>query len=471
MTVSGDAKPHKAFGLLAVAGSVACSVGTLVAGFGHSWGQVVAAGGFVLFAAIEQPRLNRTARVYCLIALAALVLSVIRRGEIGPGLIHALADGALFAAIFASVGLLAAASRHSTLVQRCGQALIRQPPSRRYAALTAGGHLLSILLSFGALPLLATMIGQANSLHEAGGDERIQRVRSQRMLLALLRSFCAILLWSPLSVAVLMVLGTIPGLGWRDIGVFGIIEAAILLALGALVDRASFARRTVPTAGDTAIPWRDALILAGIAASVFATASLIHHGAQVPLTIGIIAGVPLVALGWLMAQVRPSAWIDHGLMVIGPYLRHGLTAQRTEVAVVGAAAAIGAVMLDLLPAHAIDGAASHLALPPWLAVGVIVWVIVGLGQVGLNPVLTVAMLAPGLAQGFPDIHRPVLALALVTGWSISLQSSPFTAGILMLSQYAQVPPATFGRVWNGRYVLAALCVASLFLGVLQMAWG
>lgn len=471
MNDPGDAKPFQAFGFLAIAGSVACSVGTLITGFGGSWGQVLAAGGFVLFAAIEQPRLNTTARVYCLIALAALFLSVIRRGEVGPSLIRALADGALFAAIFASVGLLAAAARHSTLVQRCGKALIRQPPSRRYAALTAGGHLLSILLSFGALPLLATMIGQANSLHEAGGDERIQRVRSQRMLLALLRSFCAILLWSPLSVAVLMVIGTIPGLGWRDIGLFGMIEATILLALGALVDRMSFARRTVAAAGDTAIPWRDALILAGIAGSVFATASLIHHWVQVPLTIGIIAGVPLVALGWLMAQVRPSGWANHAATVLGPYLRHGLTTQRTEVAVVGAAAAIGAVMLDLLPAHAIDGAASYLSLPPWLAVGAIVWVIVILGQVGLNPVLTVAILAPGLAQGFPDIHRPVLALALVTGWSISLQSSPFTAGILMLSQYAQVPAATFGRVWNGRYVVTALGFASLFLAILQAAWG
>lgn len=454
---------------LTVAGSLACTAGTLAAGFGLGWGAPVAAAGFVLFVAMETPRLNRTARVYCAIALAALAASVIGQGAVGPDLIRALADGALFAAVFAAVGLLAAAARHSALVERCGKALIRQPPSRRYAALTVGGHLLSILLSFGALPLLAGMIVQANSLAEAGGDPRVQQVRTQRMMLALLRSFCAILLWSPLSVAVLMVLGAIPGLGWRDLGVLGAFQAVGLLALGAAVDRLSFARRVVPAIGDAKMPWLDVLRLAAIALLVFAAASLVHHWAGVPLTIGIIAGVPVVALGWIAAQAGGDGLGAHIRRVLGAYVVSGLAAQRTEVAVVGASAAIGAVVLNLLPAHAVDGLAALVPLPPWAAVGAVVWLIVALGQIGLNPVLTVALLAPGLALGLPAIHPAVLALALVTGWSISLQSSPFTAGILMLAQFARVPPATFGRRWNGRYVLAALALSTLVLGALQAA--
>ena len=455
---------------LAIAGSLSSCVGTVAAGFGGDWGGPLAALGFVVFVAFEQPRLNRTARVYCLIALAALLLSVLRRGGIGPALVHALAEGALFAAIFASVGLLAAAARQSALVRRCGIALIRQPPGRRYAALSAGGHLLSILLSFGALPLLAVMIMDANSLAEAGGDQRVQRIRTQRMMLALLRSFCAILLWSPLSVAVLLVLGAVPGVGWSGLGLFGGVEALLLLVLGALVDRLSFPRRpATASTGNSPMPWLDALRLAGIAALVFAVASAIHLGAEVALTIGIVTGVPLVALAWIVGQVRLPDLPGHAWGVIAPYLRTGLTAQRTEVAVVGASAAIGAVMLDLLPAHAIEDLAAHAALPPWLMAGAIVWLIVALGQTGLNPVLTVALLAPGLAQGFPALPPTVLAMALVSGWAISLQSSPFTAGVLMLSQFAQVPPSTFGRTWNGRFVLAALLLVTVYLGGLQIA--
>lgn len=470
MTVPAGPRPDRlvrAGNVLAIAGSLACSLGTLAAGFGGGWGMLTAALGFVVFVALEQPRLNRTARFYCLAALGTLLISVVRSGAVGPALIRALASGALFAAVFASVGLLAAAARHSALVERCGKALIRQPPSRRYAALSVGGHLLSTLLSFGALPLLAAMIVHANSLEAAGGDQRVQRVRTQRMLMALLRSFCAILLWSPLSVAVLMVLAAIPGVSWSDLALFGGLEAMLLLVLGAIVDHFSFARRPQPSADHSRIPWRDALLLAGIAVVVFGVATLIHEWNGTSLTTGIIAGVPLVAIVWMLTQVPPAASLGHVGTILGDYLRGGLTAQRTEVAVVGASAVIGAVVLDLLPAHAIDGLAASVTLPPWLVVGAIVGLIVALGQIGLNPVLTVALLGPGLALGFPAIQPAVLAMALVSGWAISLQSSPFTAGVLMLAQFAQVPPSTFGRQWNGRFVLAALLFVALYLGGLQ----
>ena len=69
--------------------------------------------------------------------------------------------GASYAAFFLALTTLRDAAETSPLVRRCGRHLVAQPPGRRYAALTAGGHVFGIILSHGAIELLAAMAARA----------------------------------------------------------------------------------------------------------------------------------------------------------------------------------------------------------------------------------------------------------------------------------------------------------------------
>src|SRR5271157_2075315 len=98
--------------------------------------------------------------------------------------------GASYAAFFLALTTLRDAAETSPLVRRCGRHLVAQPPGRRYAALTAGGHVFGIILSYGAIELLAAMVMRANTLEAAGGSADIRAIRTRRMLLAIYRGFC-----------------------------------------------------------------------------------------------------------------------------------------------------------------------------------------------------------------------------------------------------------------------------------------
>ena len=80
--------------------------------------------------------------------------------------------GASYGAFFFALTTLRDAAETSPLVRRCGQHLVAQPPGRRYAALTGGGHLFGIILSYGAIELLAAMVMRANT---AGSRRRLAR--------------------------------------------------------------------------------------------------------------------------------------------------------------------------------------------------------------------------------------------------------------------------------------------------------
>ena len=128
-------------------------------------------------------------------------------------------------------------------MRRCGAHLVAQPPGRRYAALTGGGHLFGIILSYGSIELLGSMVTRANTLEAAGGSEPVRTLRARRMLMAIYRGFCVMNCWSPLNLMTAVVSTAVPEAPMRLLMPVALVVSIGMAALGWLEDRISGARR------------------------------------------------------------------------------------------------------------------------------------------------------------------------------------------------------------------------------------
>ena len=73
---------------------------------------------------------------------------------------YALDQGAFFAAFILLMTLLREVAVTSPAVLDLGHFLTSQQPGRRFVATYVGGHLSGVLLNFGAISLLAPLVGE-----------------------------------------------------------------------------------------------------------------------------------------------------------------------------------------------------------------------------------------------------------------------------------------------------------------------
>ncbi len=464
---------HALNGLTGLA-AMGCVVGTLV----HRLGSVVVAqwvadASFALFIVMVLRRLPRAAQVYLTLILVLCALALIRSGQMPASLLRGLSSAAFLSSVFMAVGFLGVIAGRSRTILRCGTALVGQPPGRRYAAMTAGGHVLAILLNIGALTLLGTMVERAVAQET---DSRIRGIRHQRMLLALLRAFCAVVLWSPTSIGIAFVISLLPGLQWGDIGALGVGMAAFLMLLGWGMDRVSFPRPkhggVVADGAEAGFPAADALRLLAIILAVFGCAFGLRALTGSSLVAGIILGAPLVGLTWRAFQ-EPGRLGDR-LAAAGvegsAYVWRGIGRLAPEVSIIGLAAVLGAVASDFVPVEAARALLESAQPPSWTVPAAAAGAVVLAGQAGLNPVLIIPLLVPSFRAIVEPGTEVLLAVACLGGWTLCLNSSPFVSTSLIVARHAPVPARVIGHRWNGLYTLLGLTALIVYLGLLD-AWG
>ena len=139
---------------------------------------------------------------------------------------------AFFATFLVALGLLRLPAYRSRLVNRCGHAMLLQPPSRRYPILSLGSALFGIILNIGVLNLVAAMIEKSNTLAAAQGRLWVQKARQRRMMLALLRGFSLAPLVSPMGIGMAVVLSSMEGLRWIELAPYALGAALVLFLVG-----------------------------------------------------------------------------------------------------------------------------------------------------------------------------------------------------------------------------------------------
>jgi hypothetical protein len=430
---------------------------------------VIGHGALVLYVLAEWPRLPRANQWLVLAATATAGLLPILVSQPLPVLKQAFDRAAYYATFMTALAFLREAASTSPLVRRCGYLIINQPPAQRYATLSTGSLLFGIILNIGAINLLGIMTNRSNTLRAAGGNSEIQQARRRRMTLAMLRGFATTPLASPFSITLIVVLSSIPGLRWYDVLPLGLGVGVLLLAFGWWLDRRTAPRHLAPLVPplDQRRGLKPLAQFAALVFSIVGAAFALELILEITLILAILLSAPPIGLGWMAAQRRrhgplravryASARLRRRSVFLFPSLR-------AEVSVLGGAGFLGVLLAAMLPPQVISDALAALHLTgPVVTVAMLIVVLTG-SHIGLNPIVTVTL----LASAVPDpqalgVAPRLLGVAFMAAWALAVGSSPMTASVLVLSRLADVSATTLGYRWNGPYTLAALIIVSVML--------
>lgn len=384
--------------------------------------------------------------------------------------------GASYAAFFLALTTLRDAAETSPLVRRCGQHLVAQPPGRRYAALTAGGHVFGITLSYGAIELLAAMVMRANTLASAGGSADIRAIRTRRMLMAIYRGFSVMNCWSPINIMTAVVSTAVPAAPMRLLLPLAFLVAVGMTALGWIEDRLSGARlqtrggaRPVTTES-WMIHWRIVALILLVMALAEGTAALFG----VSLVAGVTLVVPLIALGWLIVQSWRYA--GPGARRLPALLRRRaerfvlrIPTIRGEATVLGGSGFMGVAIGNLLPSVGLTPLLA--TLPPVTIPLLIPLLLIATGQIGLNPVAMVALVGAVVpdptALGVPPAGP---AFACMLGWGLGVTMTPMSSSAIITARWAGVSPWTVTTRWNAFFTSSALVLAWAAIVLAFVVW-
>ncbi len=241
---------------------------------------------------------------------------------LGPGSAHGLADAASHAlylpTLLAVMTILRVAARRSAEVDAVANFVVSQPPGRRFAFLATAGQLFGTLLNLGGFQLLLGIAlarskapkpaPPAPDPDKAAMEAAIAELQQRRITNAVLRGFTAMILWSPLGVAINLLLPMLPDTGWVDYAPIGIGSMAAFLLIAWLVDR--FERRPISATlvrsraarADSPARVRGAgramLMLAGLLVVITGSVALAEALLGVSIRATILIVVPLAAFGW-----------------------------------------------------------------------------------------------------------------------------------------------------------------------------
>ncbi|MBU2962847.1 hypothetical protein KO516_18855 [Citreicella sp. C3M06] len=375
--------------------------------------------------------------------------------------VRALVSGTFIAAFFTALATLRSAAEPSPEIREAGSFLARQPPGRRYLALTLGGTGFALLLNYGSIALLGSL---ATAAAREEPDEEIRNHRRRRMLLAIQRGFVTSLPWSPLSFSIAITTALIPGGSWAGVFVPAFISAALMTLLGWGLDTVMKPKlkRPAPPRGAPDNHWEKLKPLAWLLGVLVVSVLVLGWITGLRIIALVLVIVPVMALVWTWMQTRSG-----GLPMrtrLFDYAFREMPGYKSEVLLLMMAGYIGTVGAPLL-APLVKASGFHPEdLPTWLVLVGLVWIVPLLGQFAMNPILAVSLIAPLLPS--PDvlgIPPAAIVLAIVSGWALGGISSPFTATTLLTGAFGGVSARQVGVGWNGAYMLALLAVIPVWV--------
>lgn len=421
-----------------------------------------------LVCVMRRVRWSRQAFLVVAVALSAYALAM--RDDGWDLVVVAGSAGAFVIAFFIALSSLRAASSTSPAIRACGLYLASRTPSLRYLALALGGHMFSLMLNYGSIPLLGNLVEQS----ETGPDGTYGNpVRVRRMLLAIQRGFSTTLCWSPLAFSMAVGPTVVAGSSWEGTALMGAGAALLLGAVGWGVDlwfkppRPPHAPPPPPPSGS----WRSLLPLGVLLVVIFSAIALVQVATGLRTNVAVLLVVPLVSAGWIAVQAGRTSGlraVPGGLRSrVAGYFTGELDGYCGEILLLSMAGYIGKLggflAQPLVTGHLIDLG----ALPPWMILAGLVLAMPLAGQLGMHPILAASLIGPLL----PDAHLlgispDLMLLAMCVGWAFGAVSCPFTATVLLVAVMGRVSALTVGWRWNGVYLaLGGLAGLAYVLGM------
>lgn len=424
------------------------------------WGAGAAAGAadaaVLVLIALAMLRVRLTGRVFGVVGLVLVGWALATREDWAELTASALASAAFVAGLFVALGWLRNAAATSRATTEAGLYLAEQPPGRRYLALTLGGHLFALVLNYGAIQLLGALAASSTARESS---EEVRTIRLRRMLLAIHRGFVATLCWSPLTFSIAITTALIPGASWTAALPYCLVSAAIFAGLGWAMDTVfkPKLRGPRPPPQHPHGTWRTLWPLGVLLGILLVLIGVLQVATGRRAIAVVMVVVPLLSLGWMAAQ----GWRRHRLLrFLGIRVRRFVTGDlpgyRSELVLLMMAGFIGTLGSGLVLPHVANGALDLAGLPPWLLLLGLVWIVPLTGQIGMNPILSVSLIAPLLPPAeVLGLSPTSLVVAITGGWALSGTSSPYTATTLLVGSFGDVSAHRVGLRWNGTYALVA----------------
>lgn len=436
---------------------------------GFAPGAAIAGGAVLIYLTLSLPKLAWTRLAFVVIGVGLAILAVMTRGDWPAVLARGVVQANFICAFFVALATLRIPAAHSPAIHRCGRYLASRPPGKRYLALTSGGHLFALILNYGAIQLLGAMVERMVSEET---DPHIAAIRNRRMLVAIQRGFCASIFWSPLAFSMVITTGIVPGASWAATVPFAMFHMAVFTAIGWAHDTLVKPKLTGPRPQARAAEGgiADLLPLLVLLLIIFGGVGLLEVLTGLRMAAIVMVFVPVVALAWLIIEAfgRKGGGEAELRSQLRNLIVRDLPAYRSELVLLIMAGFIGAVGGILakpwIAAMGIDLSAVPL---PLLLFAIMLFVPLA-GQIGMNPILSVALFAPLLPAPEQLGVSPILiVLAIVSGWAMTGLTSPFTATTMLIAKMGHITPVRVGTSWNGAVFLISLAVLTLSLVILS----
>jgi hypothetical protein len=198
-------------------------------------------------------------------------------------------------------------------------------------------------------------------------------------------------------------------------------------------------------------------------ALIMAASWMLH----IVISAAIVLLAPLVSLLFNAAAGRAGHRVADGVAGLARSMEN-FGALASEALLFMAAGCAGSVLADAIPSAWIAAIGAALSGHQFLGLAFLVAAIIGTSLAGVHPVLSAVFLASSLPPpvlGLPPITHMA---AILAGWGLSANMTPFSVVSLTASRYAGIGPGevSFGRNWR-----FALTNAVVICGVLAVfAW-
>lgn len=399
------------------------------------------------------------------VGLALVAWAAATRPDWAQAVLTALTRGGFIIALFTALSALRSAAVGSQDILDCGRFLARQPPGRRYLALTVGGHLFGLILLYGSISLLGGLAAESTARET---NQELRRHRLRRMLVAIQRGFASTLCWSPMALSMAVTMSVVQGASWPAAVGLCLVSSLLMIGIGWGLDALFKPQLSAPAptrAAETESWLRRLRPLLFLLAIVVGGVFLLHLTTGVAVTGAVMTVVPLVAVAWTLILPPMRGGRAATLAArMGQFATRDLAGYSGEIILLFMAGFIGSLgswlLVPIMQAQGPDLA----ALPPLLILAALVWVIPLTGQIGMNPILAVSLLVPLLPSPSDlGVHPTAMVIAITGGWAISGNTSPFTASVLLVGKLGGVEARHAGTQWNGLYALSTGAALTLWV--------
>jgi len=406
----------------------------------------------VLFLILEFSRIPPTHKKVGIILLVGGGIAAAVHGTFFETIYSGLQRTLPFLLLFASVAWLQVPSSQSPSLLAVREAVLRQPPGRRFASVVSASHFLGVSFNLAGLALLTPMVRQ-------GIEINLQR----RLGRAMIQGFAAGTCWSPFYVGTAFILTAVPGVDWVAVGLPGLAIAVILMTWSWLFDRVFSRSAIVSTKTNHATEQstlshaailRTFLILASLFAAVIAFVE--GQDLSIPIALSIVA--PLFALVWAFLIHHSGSRSEAGSSItnMAKSVLASYPGLRGEAMLFSGANILGVAAASLIPKSLTDSWAGTISAYPNLTLFILIMCYGLASAAGIHPVVSVVLITTIITPEMIGFPPEIIALAFMAIWGQGTNTSPFSATVLYMARVTGADGWTIAWRWNGPFVASTM---------------